>query len=152
MCWAMTYVTALHRVLRRQKPINTSFPKEQNMKPKTLRIVYWAVTIIFAAFMVFSGIMELSQNEAAQKGMTDLGYPIYLNYIIGVSKLLGAYAILQWRWRTLKEWAYAGFAIDIIGAGASIYFASGNIGMALFVVPFLAVMFWSYYLNKKVNK
>ncbi len=59
------------------------------MKDKTVKIVYWIVTIIFCAFMLFSATVELMQIESAQKGLIDLGYPVYLNYILGVAKLLG---------------------------------------------------------------
>ena len=122
------------------------------MKPKTIKIIYWVVTILFSLFMLYSGIVEVMQNEQAREVMRHLGYPIYLNTIIGVAKILGALAILQWKFRILKEWAYAGFTIDFIGAGASIYFAGDGILMALSVLIFLAVMFLSYFLWKKVDK
>ena len=121
------------------------------MKPKTIKIIYWAVTILFSLFMLFSGVSEIMQTEQAKEIMKHLGYPIYVNTIIGVAKILGALAILQWKFRTLKEWAYAGFAIDFIGAGASFYFAGDGILLALSPFIFLAVMVISYFLWKKVE-
>ena len=121
------------------------------MKPKTIKIIYWMVTILFSLFMLYSGIVEVMQNEQAKEVMKHLGYPIYVNTIIGVAKILGALAILQWKFRTLKEWAYAGFTIDFIGAGASLYFAGDGILMVLSTTIFLAVMFLSYFLWKKVD-
>ena len=102
--------------------------------------------------MLFSGVTELMQNEQAKEVMKHLGYPVYLNTIIGAAKILGGLAILQWKFRTIKEWAYAGFAIDFIGAGASFYFAGDGILMALSPLVFLAVMFLTYFLWKKVEK
>jgi hypothetical protein len=102
--------------------------------------------------MVFSGVVELMQTESAQKGIVDLGYPVYFNYIIGVAKLLGVVAILQSRFKTIKEWAYAGFTFDIVGAGASLLLVGGGIMSLLFVVPFLAVLFGSYVLWKKLEE
>ncbi len=123
------------------------------MKPKTIKIIYWIATILFALFMVFSGVLELLQTEQSKEAIKQLGYPIYVNTILGVAKILGAIAILQWKFKTIKEWAYAGFTIDIIGAAASIYFAGSTVFMALsFTVPFLVVMFASYFLWKKVEK
>ena len=122
------------------------------MKPKTIKISYWIVTILFSLFMLFSGVSEVMQTEQAKVLMKHLGYPIYVNTIIGVAKILGALAILQWKFRTLKEWAYAGFAIDFIGAGASFYFAGDGILLALSPFIFLAVMFISYFLWKKVEQ
>jgi len=121
------------------------------MKPKTIKIVYWIVTVLFSLFMVFSGVLEILQTEQAKEVMKHLGYPIYVNTIIGVAKILGAIAILQWKFHIVKEWAYAGFTIDFIGAGASLYFAGDGILKSLSVIPFLAVMFTSYFLWKKVE-
>ena len=122
------------------------------MKPKTIRIIYWIVTILFSLAMLFSGITEVLQIEQAKEVMKHLGYPIYVNMIIGTAKLLGVIAILQWKFKTIKEWAYAGFTIDIIGAAASILFAGDGILMALPTAPFLIVMFASYFLWKKVEQ
>ena len=119
------------------------------MKPKTIRIVYWTITILFSLFMMFSGFSEIMQTEQAKEIMKHLGYPIYANIIIGVAKILGALAILQWRFRIIKEWAYAGFTIDFIGASASFYFAGDGILTALSPMIFLAVMFLSYFLSYK---
>lgn len=121
------------------------------MKAKTVRIIYWVFTIIFCAFMLFSGVVELMQTESAQKGLIDLGYPVYLNYILGVAKLLGVLAILQNRFKELKEWAYAGFTIDIVGAGASFVLNGMGFASTLFVIPFLVVMFVSYFSWKKLE-
>lgn len=122
------------------------------MKPKTIKILYWAVTILFSLFMLFSGISEIMQTEQGKEIMKHLGYPMYVNTIIGVAKILGAIALLQWKFKTIKEWAYAGFTIDIIGASASFYFTGDGIVAALMPFAFLAVMFLSYFLWKKVEK
>ena len=122
------------------------------MKPKTIKVIYWIITILFSLFMLYSGIVEVMQNEQAKEIMKHLGYPIYVNTIIGVAKILGAIAVLQTKFRIVKEWAYAGFTIDIIGASASFYFAGDGIVAALMPFVFLAVMFISYFLWKKVEK
>ncbi|MEN9626338.1 MAG: hypothetical protein RL557_666 [archaeon] len=121
------------------------------MKQRTIKIWYWIITILFCAFMTFSAVSELLQTESAQKVMVDLGYPPYLNYILGIAKILGVIALLIPQFKVIKEWAYAGFAFDIIGAGLSIGFDGGG-WMALTVLPFLVVMFISYSLWKKVEK
>ena len=122
------------------------------MKPKTIKIFYWAVTILLSLAMLFSGVVEVMRTEQANEVMKHLGYPVYVNTIIGVAKILGVIAILQWKFKTIKEWAYAGFTIDFIGAAASIYFAGDGILKALSTIPFFAVMFISYFLWKKVEK
>jgi hypothetical protein len=121
------------------------------MKPKTVKIIYWVVTVLFSVFMLFSGISGILQVESAKEAMKHLGYPVYLNTIIGTEKILGVIALLQCKFKTIKEWAYAGFAIDIIGAAASMFFAGDGIFMVLSTVPFLVVMFASYFLWKKLS-
>jgi hypothetical protein len=121
------------------------------MKPKTVKIIYWVVTVLFSVFMLFSGISGILQVESAKEAMKHLGYPVYLNTIIGTAKILGVIALLQCKFKTIKEWAYAGFAIDIIGAAASMFFAGDGIFMVLSTVPFLVVMFASYFLWKKLS-
>ena len=122
------------------------------MKPKIIKIIYWTVTILFSLFMMFSGFLEIMQTEQAKEIMKHLGYPIYVNTIIGVAKILGALAVLQWKFETIKEWAYAGFTIDFIGASASFFFTGDGIATALSPFIFLAVMFISYFLWKKVEQ
>ncbi|HLC91320.1 MAG TPA: DoxX family protein [Candidatus Nanoarchaeia archaeon] len=122
------------------------------MKPKTMKVLYWVVTVIFCLAMLMSGISELLQTESSIVVMTHLGYPAYLNIILGVAKVLGVLAIFQWKFRTVKEWAYAGFLIDFIGAGASMYFSGDGILPALSPLIFIAVMFTSYFLGKKVEE
>lgn len=122
------------------------------MSARSVKIWYWVITVLFAAFMAFSGISELMQTASAQAAIESLGYPVYLNYIIGVAKLLGAIALVQTKWRTIKEWAYAGFTIDIVGAAVSIAFVVGQISAVFFTLLFLVVLFVSYALWKKVER
>ena len=124
------------------------------MSRKGLKITYWVFTSIFALFMLFSGFSELIGTEAGNAVLTGLGYPLYLNYILGIAKILGAIAIIQVnidvKFQTIKEWAYAGFTFDIIGASLSFLFSGAGIGDVLMPLVFLVVMFVSYGLWKKV--
>ena len=99
--------------------------------------------------MLFSGISELIGNEQGNELLISLGYPLYVNIIIGVAKVLGAIAILQIKYKTIKEWAYAGFTFDILGASASFALNGGKFGDVFFPLIILAVMFVSYFLWKK---
>jgi len=116
------------------------------MKPKTVKICYWIFTILFAAFMLMSGIMYLMQDATAKQAMVHLGYPVYFLLMLGVAKILGALTLLYppTKLRTLKEWAYAGFTFNILAACIAIYAAGDGIVMALFPLIFLVVMFLSY--------
>ena len=122
------------------------------MQPKTTKILYWIFTGIFCVGMLFSGFSQLMQVESSKEVMVHLGYPMYLNIILGIAKVLGVIALLQWKFKTIKEWAYAGFTIDFIGAGASMYFSGDGIMGVLSILPFLIVMFLSYWLWKKTGR
>lgn len=120
------------------------------MQRRTLRIWYWLVTLLFAAGMLFSAISELMQVPSANEVLQKLGYPVYLNTILGVAKLLGVIAIVQTKWKTIKEWAYAGFTIDFLGASFSYALNGDSIASVLSPLPFLIVLFLSYALLKRV--
>ncbi|QNR83404.1 DoxX family protein [Pedobacter riviphilus] len=117
---------------------------------KRLKTWYWIATIIFALMMIMDGIGGITQQEAGKEVLKHLGYPMYLLTIVGIAKLLGAASVLQNKFITLKEWAYAGFAINFIGAFASRAFVGD--GMSLLIPPLIAlvIMFIPYTLWKKL--
>ncbi len=112
-------------------------------------IIYWIITGLFSAFMLFSSIPDVLCLPEAAKFITALGYPMYFVQFIGVAKVLGIIAILVPGFPRIKEWAYAGLAFDLIGATYSIA-ASGqaNAGL-LFMVVILGFLFTSYAYHHK---
>ncbi|MEO6536763.1 MAG: DoxX family protein [Candidatus Paceibacterota bacterium] len=119
------------------------------MNHKTLRKLYWIATIIFALWLIGDGLAGVFQVQAGKDSLVQLGYPMYVLVITGVAKVLAAIAILQTRYRTIKEWAFAGYAIDCLGAAASWLFIGGNTTNAVMAIVFLAIMFIPYYLWKR---
>lgn len=121
------------------------------MSQKTTTILYWIATGVFAAFMLMSGVMELMPvtDPAAIAAMQQMGYPDHFWTLLGVAKILGAFALLLPVFPTLKEWAYAGFTFDLIGAIVAIVASGlGYLG-ALLPLVCLLIMFVSYVLWKK---
>ncbi len=121
------------------------------MQPKTTKTLYWIVTVLLALAMLADGVAGVLRIKGGQEAMRHLGYPIYALTILGLAKILGVIALLQPAFRTLKEWAYAGFTINFIGAAASHAFSGDGIGMIAPALIVLAVLFISYYLWKKVE-
>ena len=124
------------------------------MKPKTVNILYWVFTILFAGLMAFSAIPNILSNEDSIKFMHDmLGYPIYIIPFIGMAKLLGVIAILIPGLKKIKEWAYAGLFFDLAGAIYSGIAVAGKfdpmmLTLLAWIVPgILSYMLW----NKKMN-
>ena len=95
------------------------------MSPKTRIYIYLGTLGLFSLAMLGSGIMDLVLPPPLLAGMQHLGYPAYFVALLGVWKLLGVAAVLAPRLPRLKEWAYAGFAFDLIGASVS-HAASGD--------------------------
>jgi hypothetical protein len=75
--------------------------------------------------------------------LVHLGYPLYLMRILGLAKVLGGVAIVSGRSRTLKEWAYAGYTFDLLGAIAS-HLIVGDRPFAAVPAIVLALVLTSY--------
>ena len=121
------------------------------MTNKTSRVVYWVFTLLFVVPQVWSAIQYFIEAPRMMETMTHLGYPAYFPKILGVAKLLGAAALLYPAMPTLKEWAYAGFTFDVLGASAS-HLASGDpIYIALVPIGFLALLVVSYLSWKRLQ-
>ena len=86
---------------------------------KAKLIAYWIVTVLFCAGMTAGGVGDVLRAEGVMEVLARLGYPWYLALILGVAKLFGVVVLLLPGLRRLKEWAYAGFAFDLLGALAS---------------------------------
>ena len=83
------------------------------------KIIYWIATVWLSLGMVSSAIVQLMRLPVENELMTHLGYPLYLQSILGVWKLLGVVVILAPRLPLAKEWAYAGFFFAMSGAAIS---------------------------------
>lgn len=119
------------------------------MQPKTIRILYWVFTILFAALMIFSSYGSIIVDDDAKKLIHEqLGYPIYFIPFSGFAKLIGSIVILIPGLITIKEWAYAGLFFDLIAAIYSGIALSGTVDpmmafMLIWVVPgILSYIFW----------
>ena len=88
--------------------------------------------------------------------MTDallaLGYPTYLMKMLGVATLLGIAAIATGLSLTLKEWAYAGFALEACGAFASHLSAGDSLLTTLLPAGVFALGLASYVLWKRSQR
>lgn len=122
------------------------------MSAKTIKITYWILTVLLALSMAGDGYGGVTKQQAGVDVLQHLGYPIYFMIIVGVAKLLGVIAILQNKFKAIKEWAYAGFAFNFLGAIASRAFVGD--GPADLIPPIVMVVFLfaTYYFWKKFNQ
>lgn len=83
---------------------------------KRVGIAYWIFTGLLATFMTLASIPDLLSVPQAVSLFERLGYPLYLLPFLGIAKLTGVVGVLVPGLVRIKEWAYAGLAIDLTGA------------------------------------
>jgi len=120
------------------------------MNKKTITILYWIFTGLFAVFMLMAGVTEAIQHESGVEIMTHLGYAPHLLTVLGIGKILGAIALLlpPTKFLVAKEWAYAGFTFTFLGAFVARYSANDDLGLIISPWLFLGFMLIGYTLWK----
>ena len=93
-----------------QKPTDLRMPRS-----KGIVIGFWIVTALFCLQMSFTAYAQLRLPEVAE-AFTRLGFPAYFRVELSWAKLLGVVLLLVPVPARLKEWAYAGFAINLASA------------------------------------
>ncbi len=88
---------------------------DATITPKAETVVYWIVTALFCLQMGFTAYAQLRLPQVTE-AFTHLGFPAYFRVELSWAKLLGVLLLLAPVPSRLKEWAYAGFAINLISA------------------------------------
>jgi hypothetical protein len=116
------------------------------------QIGYWIATGLFCLAMTAGGAMILMHFEVQKESILALGYPEYLMTILGTAKLLGVAALLVPGMPLLKEWAYAGFTFDLLGASASHAFVGDAPVEVVLPLIILAIAAASYVLRPRSRR
>lgn len=116
---------------------------------KSLRIIYWIVTGLLSALMLFAAFNYVFFHAAIIDVFKNLGFPTYIIYPLATAKILGVLAILTKRSKRLKEWAYAGFFFNFILALSAHINASDGIN-ALPAGVCLILLVFSYILGRRI--
>lgn len=112
------------------------------MKP---RLLYWIPTVQIALVMAVGGVSDALRTESGLQVFRHLGYPDYFSTILGVAQVLGVVALLAPVPRTLREWAYAGFTIDVGAAIISILAVGDPLSHVAIPLYALAMLQLSYF-------
>lgn len=125
--------STLHGLAAVAKPI------EANLKANA--IAYWSITVLFCLEMSFTAYYELLPQGA--QAFTRLGFPAsFFRVELSLAKLIGAIALLlPMVPARLKEWAYAGFAINLVSAIVA-HFSIRDIPLA-FVPASITSVLWA---------
>lgn len=86
-------------------------------KSRIVGVAFWTATALFSVEMIFTAYWEWFTPQAAQ-AFTRLGFPAgSFRVELSVAKLLGvATLLIPALPARLKEWAYAGFAFNLVSA------------------------------------
>ena len=108
--------------------------------PKTRIAIYWTLTALFCLQMTFTAYAQLRLPQVAA-AFTHFGFPAYFRVELSLAKLLGVALLLAPAPARLKEWAYAGFAIDL-GSALIAHFAVGD-GPQAWSWPAITSVLWA---------
>ncbi|HTX77161.1 MAG TPA: DoxX family protein [Terracidiphilus sp.] len=88
----------------------------ENAIPKTISILFWIFTALFCVEMCFTAYYELLPQ--GYQAFARLGFPNgAFRFELSLAKVAGAVVLLvPVAPARLKEWAYAGFAINLVSA------------------------------------
>jgi hypothetical protein len=124
----------------------------RRFKTRELRGIYWTLTLLFVVPQAWSAVQYLLEAPRMTATLLALGYPPYFMKILGVAKLLGIAAIVTAVSPTLKEWAYAGFTFETIGASISHLSVGDPIWIGLVPLGFAIVQLASYLTWKRLGQ
>ena len=94
-----------------QSPVLTT----ARSNPRAMTIAYWIATLLFCLQMGFTAYAQMRLPQVAE-AFIHLGFPAWFRVELSVAKLLGVAVLLAPVPPRLKEWAYAGFAINLVSA------------------------------------
>jgi len=121
-------------------------------KPATGRatqIAAMAITSLLAFIWVYFGRLYLiHDSEECRIVNQQLGYPLYIITLIGVTHILGGVGLLIPKVPRLAEWVYAGLSIDLLLAFYSHLNVGGSTWDKLDPIVVMAVLFASYVLRR----
>lgn len=116
------------------------------------KVIFWLSTGFFSVMMMFSAYSYFT-NETVIGAFIHLGFPDYFRVELAVAKILGAAALLiPFVPRALKNFAYAGFTINLVSAAIA-HLSLGDPASAwippVVFLGILAVSFASYMKETK---
>lgn len=83
------------------------------------RGAYWAATGVVLLVMGGGGVVDVLRTESTRATIRHLGFPDWFPLLLGSAKLLGTLALAAPGLARLKEWAYAGFTINLVSAAVA---------------------------------
>ena len=119
-------------------------------RDRRIFVGFWVVTALFCLQMAFTAYAQLMLPQVSD-AFTHLGFPAYFRVEVSWAKLVGVLVLLAPAPARLKEWAYAGFAIDL-GSALIAHLAVGD-GPQAWSWAVVALVIWggSYALWRRLE-
>ena len=119
---------------------------------KKNRIIFWTTTVVFGLMMMLSALQMLFNPQLAAD-FVHLGFPGYFRIELALAKIIGVLVLIipQVPVR-MKEWAYAGFGIDLISASIAHLASADPIANVIFPVAVFAILIFSNLYLHRLNK
>ncbi|NII26540.1 DoxX family protein [Pseudoflavitalea sp. X16] len=122
------------------------------MKITKIKIAYWIVLVFITIGMLFSAVPSvLKLPYAVEHFCNVLKLPEYLLVFTGVIKIIGLITLYIPGYPRLKEWIFAGFTFDLIGAWYCNYSGLNSFAGTLPVLVYLLILFVLYYLYHRIH-
>lgn len=118
---------------------------------KSVKITFWISTILVAIFVIPSAFMvnaPTTHEMFSTLGVNADWFRWELEVAKTIAGVLLVIPMIKWR---LKEWVYAGLAIDFVSAFIAITAVQG-IAMGAPILLFIVVLAVSYLSYQKVSK
>ncbi|CAM4138790.1 DoxX family protein [Zobellia nedashkovskayae] len=117
---------------------------------KTTQLYYRIALTLFSLAIIYAVANSFFNYEAVVTKFAELGYPLYLIFVLGAAQLLGLTILIFNKSNWLREWAFAGFFLNFaFGIIAHLMIRDGNGASAVFCIIALYV---TYIQNKRLNE
>lgn len=111
-----------------------------------------AITCLVTVMWVYFGTLYLIHDPGEWRiANQQLGYPLYIIPLIGVTHILGAVTLLIPNVPRLTEWAYAGLAITLLLTFYSQLNSGGSTWNKLDPIFVMALVLASYVLRRRLH-
>ena len=117
---------------------------------KNLKTYYVISLVIFSLAMLGAVLNSAINYDAIVLKIIKLGYPAYLVQVIGTAQVIGISILILIRTNWIREWAYAGFFMNLVfGIIAHLLAKDGNGATAVACSILLLI---NYVMYKKIKE
>ncbi|AIY14271.1 DoxX family protein [Cellulophaga baltica] len=112
---------------------------------------YYVISLVILSLTMLGAVLNSAINyDAIVLKIIKLGYPAYLVQVIGTAQVIGISILILNRTNWIREWAYAGFFMNLVfGIIAHLLAKDGNGATAVACSILLLI---NYVMYKKIKE